>query len=65
MPVILISGNIPGAETVLGHLLPPGVVLKKPFLFEHLLATVRSFLTPTRREDGREQPPSLGAGVAG
>jgi DNA-binding response OmpR family regulator len=76
VPVILISGKMPGAETDLLQLLPPGVALKKPFLFEDLLATVRGFLTPTRRAGGngdgpagreydRNQPPSLGARVAG
>lgn len=76
VPVILISGRIPGGDTDLLQLLPPGAALKKPFLFADLLATVRSFLTPTRHAGGngdgparrdydRDQPPSLGASVAG
>jgi DNA-binding response OmpR family regulator len=76
VPVILISGKIPWAETDLLRLLPPGVALAKPFAFVDLLAKVRSFLTPTiraggfgdgptRREFDRHQSPPLGARVAG
>ena len=74
VPVILISGKIPGAETDLVRLLPPGVALAKPFSFANLLAKVRSFLTPgagefgaglARREWDRQQSPSLGTRVPG
>lgn len=76
VPVILMSGKMPWAETDLVQLLPPGVALEKPFTFVDLLAKVRSFLTPTtgagmigagpaRRELDRQPSPSLGARVTG
>lgn len=76
VPVILISGSMPWAETDLLRLLPPGVALEKPFSFAELLAKVRAVLTATTRtgeirdrqslrEFARHQPPPLGARVAG
>ena len=76
VPVILISGEIPWAETDLLRLLPPGVALEKPFSLGELLAKVRAMMTRTMRPAGvhggqplpgftRPQPPPLGARAPG
>jgi len=76
VPVILTSGRIPWDQEDLPRLLAPGLVLRKPFSFVELLASVRRILTPRAftaaadsaqelRMSESDQPPPLGAGVAG
>jgi DNA-binding response OmpR family regulator len=46
VPVILTSGNMPGGDTDLPSLLPPGVALQKPFSLIRMLDAVRGLLDP-------------------
>ena len=52
VPVILASGRIPWHVPDLLPLLSPGQILEKPYSLPKLLATVRSFLTPTSHVNG-------------
>ncbi len=76
LPAIMISGLMPWSEPDLKSLLRPGAMMEKPFSMGDLLATVRSFLTPTsfagefgagqtRRTFDRSPLPSPGARAAG
>jgi DNA-binding response OmpR family regulator len=49
VPVIFISGRMPGNVADLHTLLPPGIVLAKPFTLAELRADLESLLTPRPR----------------
>ncbi|MFT3867171.1 MAG: response regulator [Nibricoccus sp.] len=48
LPVILISGRMPGSEEELEELISPGMALDKPFSFDKLLAAVCTVFTQER-----------------